>query len=513
MARIKTYPIDTLVTDKDIIIGSDADVFNQTKNFKAETLRDYMLSGLEPEVGGNLKITTITATDEINLTPEDYFNNLEEPLVVLNYEIIFLILNGRTYIFRQNGNTYGIGETQTTASDFTEIDITSIINANLQDLDSVLTEGNESLLDAKVGKIYLYDDFDENYMSIGSDKDRFNFYNASNEPYCTILPKVIRFWDTNSIFRLDIWLPLNVTADRTATFQDASGTVAYLSDIPEVNIESLEEGNNISITETTPGTFEISAEIVDAPKVLGSKLTDEITETTYFSDGGLFVFNPEGVPINTFVVGFSEKIETEEESIAYLKVSYENGDNSYIALNDFIVSEDEIKFEVPFSTFYSETIGERVSTIEICIFPNVIKSVSSGKFFDGNIPSSLSNYFVDLVSAGSVVLENLQKVITSFPYTLTNADDKYTIFVQNSSSDVTINVPNSLTNNFSCVFIQKGTGEVTIQSSGTATLLYPTDLENKIKYQYYWAMVEKEMATDVYYLMGSLKVLSGAVPA
>jgi hypothetical protein len=32
---------------------------------------------------------------------------------------------------------------------------------------------------------------------------------------------------------------------------------------------------------------------------------------------------------------------------------------------------------------------------------------------------------------------------------------------------------------------------------------------NKIKYQYYWAMVEKEMATDVYYLMGSLKVLSG----
>jgi hypothetical protein len=64
------------------------------------------------------------------------------------------------------------------------------------------------------------------------------------------------------------------------------------------------------------------------------------------------------------------------------------------------------------------------------------------------------------------------------------------------------------------VFIQKGTGEVTIQSSGTATLLYPTDLENKIKYQYYWAMVEKEMATDVYYLMGSLKVLSGGgVPA
>ena len=508
MARIKTYPIDTLVTDKDIIIGSDADVFNQTKNFKAETLRDYMLSGLEPIVGGNLKITTITATDEINLTPEDYFNNLEEPLVVLNYEIIFLILNGRTYIFRQNGNTYGIGETQTTASDFTEIDITSIINANLQDLDSVLTEGNESLLDAKVGKIYLYDDFNENYMSIGSNKDRFDFYNASNESYCTILPKAIRFWDTNSIFRLDIRLPLNVTADRTATFQDASGTVAYLSDIPEVNIESLEEGNNISITETTPGTFEISAVITDSPKVTQTNLIDNITDTFYFSGGGLFYYDEITAPINSIVVSFNENIETEEEVIAYLKVTYENSDNDYISLDDFSIDGSNITFEVPFSTFYSETIGERVSTIEICIFPNVIKSVSSGKFFDGNIPSSLSNYFVDLVSAGAFVLENLQKVITSFPYTLTNADDKYTIFVQNSSSDVTINVPNSLTNNFSCVFIQKGTGEVTIQSSGTATLLYPsTTLENIIKGQYYWAMVEKEMATDVYYLMGSLKVL------
>jgi hypothetical protein len=419
-----------------------------------------------------------------------------------------LILNGRTYIFRQNGNTYGIGETQTTASDFTEIDITSIINANLQDLDSVLTEGNESLLDAKVGRLGLWDGSFDNYGYIDFNKNDLDFVNAEGFLIGSLTENVLLLNDFYTVFNFQIKKPGVITDDRIATFQDASGTVAYLSDIPEVNIESLEEGNNIVITETTPGTFEISAEIVDAPKVLGSKLTDEITETTYFSDGGLFVFNGEAVPINTFVVGFSENIETEEESIAYLKVSYENGDNSYIALNDFIVSGNEIKFEVPFSTFYSYTIGERVSTIEICIFPNVIKSVSSGKFFDGNIPSSLSNYFVDLVSAGAFVLENLQKVITSFPYTLTNADDKYTIFVQNSSSDVTINVPNSLTNNFSCVFIQKGTGEVTIQSSGTATLLYPsTTLENIIKGQYYWAMVEKEMATDVYYLMGSLKVL------
>ena len=105
----------------------------------------------------------------------------------------------------------------------------------------------------------------------------------------------------------------------------------------------------------------------------------------------------------------------------------------------------------------------------------------------------------------SVEIENLQKTINTFPYTLTSNDDKYTIFLTNGSSNVVINVPNGLVNNFSCVFIQEGTGSVTIQQSGTATLLYPsTTLQNIIKGQYYWAMVEKKLTTNTYYLMGSL---------
>ena len=44
----------------------------------------------------------------------------------------------KTYIFRKNNATYGVGESQAVSDDFTEIDVTSVINANLQDLDSVL---------------------------------------------------------------------------------------------------------------------------------------------------------------------------------------------------------------------------------------------------------------------------------------------------------------------------------------------------------------------------------------
>lgn len=105
----------------------------------------------------------------------------------------------------------------------------------------------------------------------------------------------------------------------------------------------------------------------------------------------------------------------------------------------------------------------------------------------------------------SVEVVNLQKTIDTFPYTLTNSDDKHTIFIENGLSFVTINVPDGLVDNFSCVFIQEGSGRVTIQQSGTATLLYPSiSLQNIIKDQYYWAMVEKKTNTNTYYLLGSL---------
>jgi hypothetical protein len=102
-------------------------------------------------------------------------------------------------------------------------------------------------------------------------------------------------------------------------------------------------------------------------------------------------------------------------------------------------------------------------------------------------------------------IENLQKTVNTFPYTLLSTDDKFTIFIENGASNVVINVPEGLVDNFSAVFIQEGTGTVTIQASGTATLLYPsTTLQNIVKGQYYWAMVEKKQTTDTYYLLGSL---------
>lgn len=137
----------------------------------------------------------------------------------------------------------------------------------------------------------------------------------------------------------------------------------------------------------------------------------------------------------------------------------------------------------------------------------VFKEQQGGTFRFKSLTSNDNS--LDLTSSSNEIdfkINNLQKTINTFPYTLTSADDKYTIFLENGVIDVSVLVPNGLSNNFSCIFIQKGTSIVTISSTGSANLLYPTTyLENKIKGQYFWAMVEKDTTTNDYYLLGSLK--------
>ena len=85
-----------------------------------------------------------------------------------------------------------------------------------------------------------------------------------------------------------------------------------------------------------------------------------------------------------------------------------------------------------------------------------------------------------------------------------NSDDKHTIFVDNNISNVVINVPDTLVNNFSVAFVQKGTGDVTITPTGTSVI--NSALGYKIKGQYYWALLEKELNTVTYYLIGNTKL-------
>ena len=398
MARIKTYVEDNQITDKDIVIGSDVDNNFETKNYKVSDLRQYVLSGLDPETGGNLKITTITETSALYLTPENWINNQDPAIEVLQYEIIFLILNNRTYIFRKNNATYGVGETQAVASDFTEIDITSVINANLQDLDSVLEQGNEaSDKNIKIDSIYLWDNFhnDDYGVIISGDRDRVNFAKSNGNSIGNIDVGQLQV-RTTGVGTFALNFPESI-ALRQVNFQNASGTVAYLSDIPTNYVSSVAtSGEGLSAT-IEEGVLNINYTSTATPYLISSKLLDSISNTAYFLDGGVFEYSEELNPINSILLEFSEDISVVFESpspVVRVFVFLEN--NTYQVFN---FTKNQMTLQTPqsllipfsFSEVWSDVVGERVLSIDISVMPKSISS-DEGVLFDGCVPSSICKY-------------------------------------------------------------------------------------------------------------------------
>jgi hypothetical protein len=116
--------------------------------------------------------------------------------------------------------------------------ITSGGSGGPETLDQVLTNGNVSQINAFVGDIGIYNNHvpsGNGYVYITGSKNIFHFYNNIGTEYAQILQDAILLKDFGSIFFMQIKKPTSITAARTATFQDASGTVAYLSDIPTVS--------------------------------------------------------------------------------------------------------------------------------------------------------------------------------------------------------------------------------------------------------------------------------------
>ena len=393
MARIKTYTIDTLISDNDIVIGSDKDNFDQTKNYEISALRQYMLGGLNPEIGGNLKITTIVDNDSEETTPEGYFNNSVTPITVLHYEIIFLILNGRTYIFRKNNAIYGVGETQAISSDFTEIDITSVINANLQDLDSVLEQGNVSQRNASIGELSIYDSdaFEDGYWKVYVSDGDFFIKNKEDIDLFLLRDGSISVFNSSNPFSFKFNTE-TLTDNITATFQNTSGTVAYLSDIPSDYItDVISDSDEITIT-NTGGEVEITYNEQKDVILLKTYLINTLTNTTYYGDGGVFSFDETEEPINAIKFSFEEDIiSNSSTNFGYIALHYKNGDNAIytIPLTGHTISGTDLIVKFPLIDYWSIDL----SHFSIHLLVGCLSSDTSGRSFNGLTPSSITNYY------------------------------------------------------------------------------------------------------------------------
>lgn len=129
------------------------------------------------------------------------------------------------------------------------------INANHPlTLNQVLTAGNESLLDAKVGSIYLYDTHPSTgYLNIRGYKNRIYFDGQNDVTYGYINQDTLFLQDSSSIYGFNIKKPSSLIANRTATFQDATGTVAYLDDLSSLTLDQVLDNGNTSTNNANIG--------------------------------------------------------------------------------------------------------------------------------------------------------------------------------------------------------------------------------------------------------------------
>jgi hypothetical protein len=99
-------------------------------------------------------------------------------------------------------------------------------------LNEVLSIGNISILDAKIGELYLWDNFTPSgYAKIYANKNRINFEGKSGVSFGYIGLDTFAFLD-NSVYSFQIKKPTVLSNNHTAFLQNTSGTIAYLGDIP-----------------------------------------------------------------------------------------------------------------------------------------------------------------------------------------------------------------------------------------------------------------------------------------
>lgn len=121
-----------------------------------------------------------------------------------------------------------------------------------QTLNQVLTAGNSSLLDAKIGSLYLYDATEIDYGRITLNDSDFNFYDVYG-PSAKLNRNAISLLGAVGGFYGTLILPM-VTANRTYTLPNASGTIALTSDIPSVTPSALTKVDDTNVTLTLGGT-------------------------------------------------------------------------------------------------------------------------------------------------------------------------------------------------------------------------------------------------------------------
>ena len=270
MAIGKAYPQDNKIVDADLFLGTKSSSL-ATVNYTAQSVADYLNNQGKISIGGqttfkfvvvnpvigtisfpngggdntdfslvtNLIVSIIDMSNQNVVDFIDYIIGSEILLTEQNQVSIFGNYKIITYSVTSNPNFYDlsleyIGGYGSLHKDlYYDLsffrDSTVIPPVVTPSLNEVLTVGNTSLLDAKIGELYLYDTSNQDYGKIQLSDSEYNFYNTSGDIISTIS-------NVGAIFRASLYygflnVPTTLTANRTYEFPNASGTIALTSDL------------------------------------------------------------------------------------------------------------------------------------------------------------------------------------------------------------------------------------------------------------------------------------------
>ena len=91
-----------------------------TKSADFNGVRDFVIAGLNPEIGGNLKFTEIEYNGVLT-SPASVANALDPDYTVAQYEVLFFNINGDKYILKLQDVTIGDTSPNIADSDFIKI--------------------------------------------------------------------------------------------------------------------------------------------------------------------------------------------------------------------------------------------------------------------------------------------------------------------------------------------------------------------------------------------------------
>lgn len=140
------------------------------------------------------------------------------------------------------------GQPKNVTKNFSIADLTGFIKGNIS-LNDVLLVDNTSLLDAKIGRLYLYDTPVADYGNIVLNQNRFSFNTVTHGEVFRAQRDMFSSFSSSG-YRGSFEVS-SITANRVWDLPNKSGTVALLSDVPGGTTPTLQEVTDEGNTITT----------------------------------------------------------------------------------------------------------------------------------------------------------------------------------------------------------------------------------------------------------------------